>query len=93
MNDFSTIVIVVAALFSLMAFRAFRSASTVDYLLGITQCVGLLLLLSNYRQFALYLLLVTAFLYLVSQIMTGAKPVSRLLPLVGAATVVLSLLI
>jgi hypothetical protein len=92
MNDFPAIIIVIAAIFSLMAFRAFRSASALDYLLGATQCIGLLLLLSNYRLFALYLLLVTALAYLVSQIMTGAKPVSRLLPLAGAAMIVLSLL-
>jgi hypothetical protein len=92
MNDFPVIYIVVATLFSLMAFRAFRSASTMDYLLGATQCVGLLLLLSTYREFASYLLLITALAYLLSQIVTGAKPVSRLLPIVGAATIVLSLL-
>jgi hypothetical protein len=92
MNNFPAIYIVVAALFSLMAFRAFRSASTMDYLLCATQCVGLLLLLSNYRQFASYLLLATALAYLVSQIVTGAKPISRLLPIVGSATIVLSLL-
>ena len=86
------IYIAIAALFLLMAFRAFRSASTMDYLLGATQCVGLLLLLSNYRQFALYLLLITALAYLLSQIVTGAKPISRLLPVAGAATIALSLL-
>jgi hypothetical protein len=92
MNNFPAILMLVAALFSLMAFRAFRSASTLDYLLGATQCVGLLLLLSHYRQYALYLLLITAAAYLLSQIMTGARPVSRLLPAAGAATIVLSLL-
>ena len=92
MNDFSAIFIVVVALFSLMAFRAIRSASTMDYLLGGTQCVGVLLLLSNYRQFAYYLLLITALAYLISQIVTGARPISRLLPLAGAASVVLALL-
>lgn len=92
MNDFPAIYIVVAALFSLMAFRAFRSASTMDYLLGATQCAGLLLLLSDYRQFASYLLLVTALAYLVSQMVTGARSISRLLPIVGAATIILSLL-
>jgi hypothetical protein len=40
---------------------------------------------------ALYLLLITAFAYLLSQILTGAKPISRLLPLAGAAAIVLSL--
>jgi hypothetical protein len=92
MNDFPAIYIAVAALFSLMAFRAFRSASTMDYLLGTTQCVGLLLLLTNYRQFALSLLLITALAYLLSQIVTGARPISRLLPIVGAAIIVLTLL-
>jgi len=92
MNDFPAIFIVVTALFSLMAFRAIRSASTMDYLLAAAQCVGLLLLLSMYRQFALYFLLVTAFAYLLSQIVTGARPISRLLPLAGAASIVLSLL-
>ena len=92
MNDFPVIYMVVTALFSLMAFRAFRSASTMDYLLCATQCVGLLLLLSNYRQFASYLLLITALAYLLSQIVTGAKPVSRLLPIVGSAAIVLSLM-
>lgn len=92
MNDFPVIYIVVAALFSLMAFRAFRSASALDYLLGTTQCIGLVLLLSNYRQFALYFLLITALAYLLSQIMTGARPISRLLPIAGVGAVVLSLL-
>jgi hypothetical protein len=75
-----------------MAFRAFRSASTMDFLLGVAQSVGLLLLLSNYRQFALSLLLITALAYLLSQIVTGARPISRLLPIVGAAIIVLTLL-
>lgn len=84
--------IAVAALFSLMAFRAFRSASTMDYLLGATQCAGLLLLLlSDYRQLASYLLLITALLYLLSQIVTGARPVSRLLPLAGVVMITLGL--
>ena len=91
MNDFPVIYIVIAVLFSLMAFRAFRSATTMDYVLCATQCVGLLLLLSNYRQVASYLLLITALAYLLSQIVTGARPVSRLLPIVGAAAIVLSL--
>ena len=92
MNELSAIYVVVAVLFSLMAIRAFRSASTMDYLLGATQCIGLLLLLSDYRQAASFLLLITALAYLVSQIVTGARPISRLLPIVGAATIVLSLL-
>jgi hypothetical protein len=83
---------VIAALFLLMAFRAIRSGSTTDYLLAATQCVGVLLLLSPYRDAASYLLLLTAAAYLVSQILTGARLVSRLLPLAGAAVIVLSLL-
>ena len=83
----------IAVLFSLMAFRAFRSGSALDYLLAATQCAGLLLLLlSDFRQFASWLLLASAFFYLLSQILTGARLVSRLLPLAGAAAVALSLL-
>ena len=91
MNDFAPIHIVVTALFAMMALRAFRSASAMDYLLGVTQCFGLLLLLSNYYQVASYLLLFTALAYLLSQIVTGARPISRLLPLAGAASIILSL--
>ena len=97
MSDFPflhlLLVVLIAALFLLMAVRAFRSASTLDYLLGAAQCGGLLMLLSNYRQYALYFLLLTAAAYLLSQIMTGARPVSRLLPIAGAAVIVLFLLI
>lgn len=82
--------LLIAALFSLMAFRAFRSGSPLDYLLGATQCVGLLLLFGNFRQLAYYLLLLTACAYLLSQILTGARLVSRLLPLAGAAAIALS---
>jgi hypothetical protein len=83
----------VAALFSLMAFRAFRSASTSDYCLGALQCFGLLLLLSQYQQWALCILLISAGVYLISQILTGARVISRLLPLVGALAVLLALLL
>ncbi len=86
------IILVVAALFSLMAYRAFRSGSTVDYLLGATQCAGILLLLSDLRQLAAWLLLVTACAYLLSQVLTGARSISRLLPIAGAVAAALSLL-
>ena len=92
MNQFLLVHTIIAALFALMAFRALRSASVTDYLLAGTQCLGLLLLLSNYRQFGLYLLLITALAYLISQIVTGARLISRSLPLVGAAMIVLALL-
>ena len=82
---------VIAIPFLLMAYRAFRSGSATDYLLCATQCVGLLLLLSEYRQLALYLLLLSAIAYLISQIMTGARPISRLLPIVGVLSVLPSL--
>jgi hypothetical protein len=91
MNDFPVIDIVVVALFSVMAFRAFRSASTMDYLLCATQCVGLLLLLSKYHLLGSYLLLITALAYWLSQLVTGARPISRLLPIAGAAAIALSL--
>jgi hypothetical protein len=92
MNQFLVVHAIIAALFALMAFRAVRSASVTDYLLAGTQCLALLLLLGNYRQFALYLLLITALAYLISQIVTGARLVSRSLPLAGAAMIVLALL-
>jgi hypothetical protein len=93
MNGFPVATIVVAALFSLMAFRALRSGSASDYLLAATQCIGVLLLLSTYRQFALYFLLLTAAAYLLSQVVTGARPISRLLPMAGAAAILLALLL
>lgn len=85
--------VAIAALFSLMAFRALRSGSVTDYLLAAAQCAGLLLLLSDYRDVACYLLLLTAVAYLVSQVLTGARLISRLLPLAGAAVIVLFLLL
>jgi hypothetical protein len=91
MSDYTVIYIVIAALFLLMAYRAFRSASAMDYLLATAQCGGLLLLLTTYRQFALYFLLFTAFTYLLSQILTGAKPISRLLPVAGVVALVVAL--
>ena len=75
-----------------MAFRAFRSGSAMDYLLSGAQCVGVLLLFTQYRGLATCLLLMTAFAYLVSQLLTGARPLSHLLPLAGVVTTVMSLL-
>jgi len=92
MNDLLAIHSAVAVLFSFMAFRAFRSASAVDYLLASAQCAGLLLLLAGYYPFAYYFLLITAVAYLLSQVMTGARPVSRLLPLAGAALILMTFL-
>ncbi len=88
-----SVTIAIAALFLLMACRALRSGSATDYLLAAVQCVGVLLLLSPYRQAAAYLLLLTALAYLVSQILTGARLISRLLPLAGAAMIGLYLLV
>lgn len=82
----------IAVLFALMAFRAFRSGSATDYLLSATQVVGVLLLLSPWRELACYLLLITAVAYLISQVLTGARVVSRLLPVVGAVVITLALL-
>lgn len=93
MTDFPPVFIVVVALFALMAVRAVRSGSVLDYLLAATQCIGLVLLFSAYREIACYLLLFTAFAYLVSQVLTGARLVSRLLPLAGAATILVALLV
>jgi len=93
MKELPIIYVVIAVLFSLMALRACRSASAIDYVLAATQCIGLLLLLSNYRQIALYFLLVTAVAYWVSQILTGARPISRILPIAGAAALVFALIV
>lgn len=82
----------IAALFLLMALRALRSGSASDYLLAATQCAGVLLLLGPFREAASWLLLLTACAYLVSQVLTGARKISHLLPLAGAAMVVLYLL-
>lgn len=84
--------VVVAMLFALMAFRAIRSGTALDYLLGATQCIGVLLLFTRCRELACYLLLLTAFAYLLSQVLTGARVTSRLLPLAGVAAIVLSLM-
>jgi thiosulfate reductase cytochrome b subunit len=92
MSAFPVVSLVVAALFSLMAFRAFRSGSALDYVLGAVQCIGVLLLFTVYHEFASYLLLLTAFAYLLSQVLTGARRISRLLPVVGAATILLDLI-
>ena len=88
----SVFTLVIAALFLLMAFRAFRSGSAMDYLLSAAQCVGLLLLFTQYREYAYYLLLFTACAYFLSQVLTGARLISRLLPLAGAFTIVWALL-
>ena len=88
----SVMPVVVAVLFALMAFRAIRSGTALDYLLGTTQGIGVLLLFTRYRELACYLLLLTAFAYLLSQVLTGARVSSRLLPLAGAAAIVLALL-
>jgi len=84
--------VLVIALFSLMALRAFRSGSNSDYLLGAVQFIGVALLLFKYTHGASYLLLGTAFAYLASQIATGARPVSRLLPIAGAISIMVLLL-
>lgn len=92
MNEILVFNVVAVALFSLMALRAFSSGSATDYLLGGAQCAGLVLLLTDYSQIACYFLLFTACLYLLSQIMTQARLASRLLPIAGAASIVLLLL-
>ncbi|MFT5445650.1 MAG: hypothetical protein ACI9DC_000811 [Gammaproteobacteria bacterium] len=85
--EFSYVTILI--LFSLMALRALRSGSVTDYLLCGAQFIGLLAMLGNYRQLGSYLLLITALAYLVSQIVTGARPISRSLPIAGGLVAVL----
>jgi hypothetical protein len=91
MNSFTMLQAAIAALFMVMALRAVRSGSVLDYLLAATQVVGVLILFSSHVQVALYLLLITAVAYLISQITTGARPISRILPVAGAAVVVLAI--
>ena len=78
-------------LFGLMAARAFRSGTATDYLLGGVQCPGLLSMLGDYRQIGAWLLMVTSVAYLASQVMTGARPISRALPIVAALVIALYL--
>ncbi len=92
MNEPLVVTAVIAVLFAVMAFRALRSGSATDYLLAGMQCAGILLLLSDYRVLACYLLLATSVAYLLSQIVTGARVASRLLPVAGAAAILFSLL-
>ena len=89
MNIFEFSYMAMLILFALMALRAFRSGSATDYLLCGAQCLGLLAMLGNYRQIGSYLLLITALAYLASQLVTGARPMSRLLPIAGALATVL----
>lgn len=77
--------IVVAALFLLMAYRAFRSGTAADIAIAVSQCAGVLLLLTGFHRSACWLLLITAAAYLLSQLLTGARSISLLLPLAGAA--------
>ncbi len=91
MDSFTMIHAAIAALFMVMAVRAVRSGSVLDYLLSAAQLVGVLMLFSSFVQVALYLLLLTAVAYLISQITTGARPISRILPVAGAAAVVLAI--
>ncbi len=92
MNELSWLYAPVIALFGLMAFRAFRSGSGTDLLLAGAQCVALLALITPYKVLGLYSLLVTAVLYLVSQVLTGARRISYLLPVAGFVAVLLTLL-
>ena len=89
MNIFEFAYVAILILFSLMALRAFRSGSATDYLLCGAQIIGLLAMLGNYRQIGSYLLLITALAYLASQVVTGARPISRSLPIAGALVTVL----
>ena len=89
MNILEFAYVAILVLFSLMALRAFRSGGATDYLLCGAQFIGLLAMLGNYRQIGSYLLLITALAYLASQVVTGARPISRSLPIAGALVTVL----
>jgi hypothetical protein len=73
----------IAALNALMAVRAFQSGTTTDRLLGSVLIVGLILLFTIPELFAAYWLIACASAYLISQVMTSARALSRGLPIVA----------
>lgn len=71
------------ALYALMALRALQSASFWDRVLAAALVVGLALLVVLPGPVASAWLLGCALAYLVSQVNTGARPLSRALPVVA----------
>ncbi len=78
----------VTSLYLLMAVRAFQSGTTIDRLLGVYLLAGLVMLFTLAKSIATACLLAGAAAYLVSQVLTSARWVSRALPLLAAVLTV-----
>ena len=78
----------VALLVALMGVRACQSGTAWDRLLGVVLFAGLLLLFLAPRLIAVGWLLAACGGYLTSQILTAARPVSRVLPVLASAVAV-----
>ena len=79
----TVLTVCIVALNAVMAVRAFQSGTTADRLLGAVLIVGLILLFTIPVLFSAYWLIAGAGAYLVSQVMTSARLLSRGLPIVA----------
>ncbi|MFT6050550.1 MAG: hypothetical protein ACJAZ0_001786 [Halioglobus sp.] len=73
----------IGALNTIMALRAFQSGTVKDHLLGPVLIIGLILFFTISTSFSAYWLMACAGAYLVSQIITSARPLSRDLPVLA----------
>ena len=78
------LMVAVTALTLLMAVRAFQSGTILDRVLGGFLLVGLVLLFMAPDSIAVCWLAMGASFYLISQIITSARMLSRALPLLNA---------
>lgn len=79
----------ITGLFALMGLRAFQGGTGMDRLLGVFLLAGLLMLFLAPEMVAVGWLLLGAAWYLVSQVLTSARLVSRTLPILAGAFVAL----
>ena len=77
----------VVVLYALMAVRAFQSGEKTDRLLAAVLVIGLILLFTIPITLATYWLIACAGAYLISQILTSARVLSRGLPILAGALV------
>ncbi|MFT6275314.1 MAG: hypothetical protein ACJAZ0_001408 [Halioglobus sp.] len=75
----------IVVLNAVMAFRAFQSGTLTDRLLGAVLVIGLILFFTIPTSFSACWLMACAGVYLVSQVMTSARPLSRGLPILAGA--------
>ena len=80
--------ILLLPLLLLMAWRAFRSGTAADRILGIFLAASVLLCLLAPPVASICAVLLVSAWYLASQIVTGARPLSRVLPLLAAGLAV-----